>query len=129
MTKKIFLFLSLVLFICFFSSLYAGEKPVPKTTKETKETRLTAVPKGYQVKEIILSPDKMKTVHILFKEDKEEKKDKFYIFFDNKLSKPYDSVNKTAFSPDSKRFVCCARKGEKEYFVLDGKESKPYDSV
>jgi len=98
------------------TDLHAGQKS------------FAAGPEGYQVRETVLSPDK-KTAHILFKKDEEEGRDKFYVFFDGKIGKPYDSVNNVVFSPDGRRFVYCAKKEGKEYFVLDGKESPPYDSV
>lgn len=101
----------------------------PSYTAERPGAVSPAVPEGYQVREAVLSPDKLKTAHILFKKDKKEKKDNVYVFFDNRLGRPYDVVNKVVFSPDSKRLVYCVKKGSKEHFVLDGKESKPFDSV
>jgi len=117
--------LSLTLLFGLTAYLHAAEKPVLNIT----ETKLASVPEGYDVRKIVLSPDKQKTAHILFKKDKKGKKDKFYVFFDGRLSKPYDRVKDVVFSPDGKRMVYAAKKGEKEYFVIDGKESKPYASV
>jgi hypothetical protein len=102
------------------ASSHAGEKP---------GSHASTVPEGYQVRETVRSPDSRKAAYILLKKDEKTGKDKSYVFFDGVLSKSYDAVNKLVLSPDGKRFVYCARKGEKEHFVLDGKESKPYDTV
>jgi len=119
--------------LCFLILLggIAGYILAAATALHADEKSFAALPEGYQVKETVLSPDK-KTAYILFKKDREDGRDKFYVFFDGKISAPYDAVNNFVFSPEGlrgRRFVYCAKKDGKEYFVLDGKESPPYDSV
>lgn len=116
-----FLVLHLLFALCAVP-IYAAEEPALNLTGAAP------VPEGYQVRDTVLSPDKQKTAYILFKKDEEEGRDRFYVFFQGELGRPYDAVNNVVFSPEG-RLVYCAKKGEKEYFVLDGKESPPYDSV